>query len=296
MYNFNEDGSNLYLIDLPFRAYLEDSDISYEMKEQSLPFAPISFNNDSMMLRVLQKLKLTFNVFADNREQCIKNYESLIKLIEYTKPMYYKVYDQWAPSPLNVVGYFTVKFNGLPLELLVDGELKNQDTVIIHLTSFSYTLNKDVGYINVPYYSDGRYENYSSKDETGSKLIPLAYKISLEGKILQRFTETIRRQDSKTKKPSGGPDTGGLAASSAASAGASTEKPQGGGQGSGTTATTGTSSNSALSAAKLQEAGINLIEMPGPKLQALQAEYQKAILAGEEVTAQRLGDMYRALP
>lgn len=155
---------------LVFKAFLEDSDITYDMKDQTLPFAPTSFNNDSMMLRVLQKVKFTFGVFSEDRDECIRNYKNLLNLITMIKPSYAQVYDQYAPYPSNVTGYFFVKFKGLPL---------TQDTVAIHITNFAYTFNKDAGYLQV-----------EPAEINNNKLIPLAYKLTIEGRVLLNFDQT----------------------------------------------------------------------------------------------------------
>lgn len=165
---------------LSFKAYLEDSDITYEVKDQQLPFVPTSFTNDSMALRVTEKAKFTFNVFSETRQECVENYINLNKLITSIKPSYSYVFDQISPYLSNVVGYFNINFKGFP-----DG----RDNILLHLNSFSYNINKDLGYIHVPVSEiNGNIPSYY--DSTGMKLIPIGYKISLEGKILLEFDKT----------------------------------------------------------------------------------------------------------
>lgn len=164
--------NELSLAGISFKAYLEDSDMFYEMKDQQLPFAPTSFRNDSAMIRVLERAKFTFNVFSESKTECIENYKNLQKLLINIKPSYGKVYDQYVPANTNITGYFNVKFAGIP-----------RGNIDLHLTSFTYNINKDLGYLEVD-------NGELSKGQKGSKLIPISYKISIEGKVLLEFTET----------------------------------------------------------------------------------------------------------
>lgn len=180
-------------VSLSFKAYLEDSDISYDMKDQALPFAPTSFTNDSMMLRVLQKAKFTFNVIAENPDECVQNYSNLLNLVRAIKPSYATVYDQYVPDPRNVTGYFFLTYYGLPL---------NRHTVPIHITGFSYAAIKDMGLVEIQ-----------------NNLIPVGYKVTIDGKILLSFEETVNMIQGGTDVNSG------LAGAAAASAAVSDTSP-----------------------------------------------------------------------
>lgn len=177
---------------ISFKSYLEDSDITYEIKDQQLPFAPTSFTNDSMAIRVTEKAKFTFNIFSESRDECTQNYRNLNKLLSTIKPSYKYVYDQIAPNTSNVTGFFNIKFKGLPA---------GRDNVTLHLNSFSYNINKDLGYIHVPtaeLEENGSKSFYSSQ---GMKLIPIGYKISLEGKILLNFKQTANVYGAPSRDP-----------------------------------------------------------------------------------------------
>lgn len=180
----------LLLNNHPFLAYLEDSDIIHEMKEQQLPFAPVSFNNDSMALRVTERVKFTFNVFSNTRYECIRNFVSLTNLINEIKPSYKLVFNQYVPLPTNVSGYFKIKFDGFPG--------RKRDEITVHLTNFSYNINKDLGFIQVPNKEITLRESVEGErnedlyTEGQMKLIPISYKISIEGKVLLPFLDTIR--------------------------------------------------------------------------------------------------------
>lgn len=180
---FTDDDIKLRINGLQFKAYLEDSDINHVTKDQPLPFAPLSFTNDSMATRLNETAKFTFNVFSETREECINNYKNLLRLIESIKPIYYILDDQYVPSNLNVNGLVQLYFSGMP----------SRDEVKLHLTSFNYSLNKEIGYIQVPNVeiNDPKSASFYNKP---MKLIPLAYKVSLEGKVLLPFNSTIRKR------------------------------------------------------------------------------------------------------
>ncbi len=170
--------------ELDFISYLTDSDISYEMKDQQLPFAPVSFNNDYMATRVLEKAKFTFDVFSRHRFGCIQNYNNLQTLLGIIKPSYKIMNSQYVPSAANVTGFFKLKFIGMPI--------LDRDEITLHLTSFNYTINKDTGYLELSK------DDINNPTEDGGyiankmKLIPISYKISIEGKVLLPFGDTVR--------------------------------------------------------------------------------------------------------
>lgn len=167
---------------LSFKAYLEDSDITYETKDQQLPFTPTSFTNDSMAIRVSEKAKFTFNVYSETRYECVENYKNLQSLLSTIKPSYQYVDEQLVPDARNVTGLVTVKFKGLPV--------LNRESVTLHLNSFSYTMNKDLGYIHVPKSEVSDPNNSKFFEQGNMKLIPIGYKISLDGKVLLPFDQT----------------------------------------------------------------------------------------------------------
>lgn len=189
---FLDDNIKLHINGLIFKAYLEDSDITHNVRDQALPFAPLSFNNDSMATRVNETAKFTFNVFSETRGECIQNFNNLLKLIRSIKPIYEIVDYQYVPDFSNLTGLVELFFSGMP----------SRDIVKLHLNNFNYSINKELGYIQVP-----REEilDYKKSTEVGfyspgnMKLIPLAYKISLEGKVLLPFDQTVRLINGRTK-------------------------------------------------------------------------------------------------
>lgn len=174
--SINDSKTKLKINGLSFKAYLEDSDISYEMKDQQLPFVPTSFVNDTMAIRVMQKAKFSFNVFSETRTECVNNWKNLHTLLVKIRPSYAYVRDQLKASPSNVTGFVNVEFKGLP----------ERNTVTLHLNSFSYAPNKELGYLQVP--ADLTNNKFYKNPE--EKFIPIAYKLSLEGKVLLPFGST----------------------------------------------------------------------------------------------------------
>lgn len=166
-----------------FPAFLEDSDITYDIKEQSLPFAPVSFTNDSMALRVLEKAKFTFNVFSHNEEECKANWSKFYDLRQIIKPRYTMLNEQLVPNIENITGFIKIKFSGMP---------HDRDIIDIHLTNFSYIINKELGYL-----------------EVDNKLIPIGFKISIEGKVLLKLEETISYKTVSIDSSGGGGSTAG---------------------------------------------------------------------------------------
>lgn len=190
---FSDNDIRLLINGLKFKAYLEDSDINHVTKDQALPLAPISFNNDSMATRVNQTAKFTFNVFSETREECVNNFNNLLSIIESIKPLYTIMDDQYVPNSANITGFVTLSFAGMPY--------KNRNAISLHLTSFNYSINKEIGYIQIgkSELAGGQPKFY---EKSNMKLVPLAYKLSLEGKVLLSFDETVRRSGSRIKRSS----------------------------------------------------------------------------------------------
>lgn len=178
---FIDDNIKININGIIFKAYLEESETIHELKEQQLPFAPVTFLNDTMATRLMEKVKLSFNVFSETRAECIDNFNNLKKLINSLKPNYHLIEDQYVPFKDNINGYVSLFFSGLPIH----------EKVKLHVTSFSYSVNKEIGYIQVPIKEIAKKEASAYYDKGGMKLIPLAYKINIEGKSLLDFDSTI---------------------------------------------------------------------------------------------------------
>jgi hypothetical protein len=168
-----------------FKAYLDESEVSYQIMEQNLAYTPLSFVNDKVHTRTTQKVKLKFNVFSEDFNEAQENYNQLHKLIESIKPKFSFVREQYLPDIKNNKGLISVKFKGLPK---VSSEYG--DDLVIHLSQFSYDINKELGYIERPMSGSG----YIGGD---NRLIPIAYVLNISGQILLPFKETIRLGEEK---------------------------------------------------------------------------------------------------
>jgi hypothetical protein len=169
-----------------FKAYLEDHSVQYQIIEQQLQYAPLSFVNDKVHMRTTQTVSLKFNVFSENLEEAQGNYNKLHKLVEWVKPTYTYRQGQYIANVQNNTGIIGVKFAGLPKIHSTTDELK------LHLTTFAFSVNKEMGYIE---------SNYTGSDGNviSGGLIPIAYTLDIGGRILLEFKETARIR--------GGPET-----------------------------------------------------------------------------------------
>ncbi len=171
---------------IPFKAYLEDSQHYFDPIDQKAPFVPTSWPNDSVAIRMMERVKYTFNVFSENRRECVINYRNLYNLIGSLKPAFRNEGGLFLPRKSNLTGYITVGFSGMP----------NRSSANIHLTAFSYEINKEMGFLQVPT-DEIKTTKKDKMYDTNMKLIPLAYTINIEGKIIQSLENTIRVGDGK---------------------------------------------------------------------------------------------------
>ena len=176
------DGTEEIPVRYRFKAYLDESEISYQIMEQSLAYTPLSFVNDKVHTRTTQKVKLKFNVFSEDFEEAQENYDKLHKLLESIKPKFQLIREQYLPDVRNNTGLISVKFKGLPK---VSADKYSNDDLVIHLSQFSYEINKELGYIERPMNGSG----YIGGE---NRLIPIAYVLNIAGQILLPFKETIR--------------------------------------------------------------------------------------------------------
>lgn len=163
-----------------FKAYLEDHSVQYQIVEQQLQYAPLSFVNDKVHMRTNQTISMRFNVFSEDLAEAQSNYDKLHKLVEWIKPTYGYRMGQYIANVENNTGIIGVKFAGLPKVHSSNDELK------LHLTSFTFSVNKEMGYIETEYV-DSRVENVIQDG-----LVPIAYTLEIGGRILLEFKETAR--------------------------------------------------------------------------------------------------------
>jgi len=149
-----------------FKAYVEDAQESTILSELPLQAAPVVFGTDSILTKVSKKFSLSFTVMPDNRKEAIDNYAQLKKLIDWLKPTYMIERAQYIPVDRNVYGTLNIMFMGLPI-------LSTFRQIIT--TSFSYDINKDLGFISAP--------DSTTIFKGNNKLIPISFKISMEAKV-----------------------------------------------------------------------------------------------------------------
>jgi hypothetical protein len=200
--------------DLKFKALLENHSVGVQLKEQNLSFTPLSFVNDKVATRTTYSIKLKFNVFSENSEDCFTNYANLHNLLYTIKPKFIFTNEQYLPVTQNNTGLITIKFKGLPaLRSLTNKRLPYldpADRLTIHLTSFSFDINNEMGYYNAPFGKDkikdegdmyfGE-ENYVINDGTNnSRLVPIGYSLNIEGNVLLPFEDTVRIETSSRER------------------------------------------------------------------------------------------------
>lgn len=175
-----------------FKAYLEEHQVSYQIVDQQLQYAPLSFINDKVHMRTNQSISMRFNVFSEDLDEAQRNYSLLHKLVQHIKPVYTYERGQYIADVRNNTGIIAVRFAGLPKIHSTTDDLK------IHLTSFAFSVNKEMGYIQTDY-------SGSNNESVSDKLVPIAYTLDIAGRILLEFNETAR--------VSGGPRAEAAAAS-----------------------------------------------------------------------------------
>lgn len=182
-----------------FSGFLEDSEISYETKDQQLPFAPLSFTNDSIATRIIEKVKFTFIIIGYDHRDCLVNWYSFSLLRKDIRPRYQIINEQYMPNIENLEGLLTIKSKILP---------RGREKINIHLTNFSYNINKELGMFawdikdeNKPY-SD--VANLLPDEDNNLAMIPVSFKVQIEGKVLLDIDETLnteaRQEDTASAK------------------------------------------------------------------------------------------------
>ena len=169
-----------------FKAYLERSDVQVKVLDTNLQYAPISYTNNTQFLKVQYNVDFSFNVFSEYREEAIDNYDKLHDLFASVKPNYRYINNQLLPNSENIFGLLSVSFRGLPRLSKANSELD------IYITNFAYNINKDMGYIQIPYdpfIKNDSDRNLLYKNNEKSSLVPIAYKIDLSGRVLLPIEE-----------------------------------------------------------------------------------------------------------
>lgn len=169
--NFDNDIYKININGIKFKAYLEDASETFDLKEANLSYLSLQEKNNFISTRVVQKIKLSFNVFSENAEECIKNYKNYEALAESLKPTYKNLAGTYLPYYTNLYGTAQIKFAGL---------ISTKDLVRVDVSSFTYDINKDMGY----------HEIKKGKIIT---VLPVAFRIGLEGIIPQNLSDQSRQ-------------------------------------------------------------------------------------------------------
>jgi hypothetical protein len=198
-----------------FKAYLEKNEVQYKIQETVLPALSTGDGFSHLRTRIFNEISLDFNVYSENLEEAAENYEKLHILINFIKPRVaynsgdgYK-YDIQENDPRADLFF---SFKGMPrilnskilerdpstgvYDLKSNPEL-DIDDIPIQVFNFSYSINKDMGYIEMP--SDVR-ERLSGKlfSEKGTTLVPISYKVSIVARVsanIEFFNNVIYDDD-----------------------------------------------------------------------------------------------------
>lgn len=178
-------------IDYDFKAFLEESKTQIKTLDTNIQYAPLNFTNNTQFLKTQYSVDLSFNVFSEDRQEAIENYDKLHKLLNVVKPNYRFVNNQYLPVAGNIFGLVSIKFSGLPRLS------KQKDELDIYITNFAYTINKDMGFLELPY------NPFDSKDPDRTQLfvsgknmlMPIAYRLDISGRVLLPLEESIRTKD-----------------------------------------------------------------------------------------------------
>jgi len=174
-----------------FDSFLEDASEQISLVETQLNAVPIRTTTDTILNRFKKNIKLVFSVYSNNREEAVENYKKLFTLKSYMKPMYDQKNGQFVTTSKNLFGIVRVHFPGLP-------SLEEEDGARIMPTNFNFEINKDMGYIIAPrstnsetFNKDGYiYNKFEKEDGETLGLVPIAYKVVFEGRVLLEFDET----------------------------------------------------------------------------------------------------------
>lgn len=171
---------------LRFKSYIEDASEQFIISESPLQAAPLAAIAETIVTKLGRKIRLVFNVLAEDRKEAYNNYKKLLSLINYLKPMYFQIGKELVPANKNIFGVVHLQFAGLPIL---------RENQLITPTSFSYEINKDLGYIHMPF--EDKYKEEIVSD-TNMTLVPIGYKITFEGKVNLNIYDTAQIDTEKS--------------------------------------------------------------------------------------------------
>lgn len=162
-----------------FKSFLEDASEQFIIAESPLQAAPLASISESIVTKLGRKVRLVFNVMSEDRREAFINYQKLFDLIEMLKPMYFLIGRELVPANKNIFGLVHLQFSGLPIL---------QNWQLITPTNFSYEINKDLGYIHMPF--DETYDETRYTSDKNMQLVPIAFRLTFEGKVNLNMYDT----------------------------------------------------------------------------------------------------------
>jgi len=156
---------------IDFKAFLEDVQHNITYEDKPLPYATGYGTNIAVLARAFQNIKINLNVYAEDREECYYNFQKLKWLIKAVQPRKSTVGLTYQVDPTNTTGLIEIKFAGLQ-------PLKEYQKV--HIISFGYEINKDLGYILM----DENADNVVKYKKADIQMYPIGFKISMEARII----------------------------------------------------------------------------------------------------------------
>lgn len=152
-----------------FKAYLKSCDIEYRFLEQTMSLAPLSFLNNKVSTRLVPYVNMSFDVIGEDKDESVENLKNLDTLVGWLKPKYFERNQQYLPYIQNSFGLISLTFRGHTI-------LKTEQR--IYVDNFNYKINEELGYVE------------SREGPTAeTDLVPIAYNLTIKGRILRQFSE-----------------------------------------------------------------------------------------------------------
>jgi hypothetical protein len=199
-----------------FKAFIEKSDIAFKIEENPIGIIRSDKAVDKQLYRIVYDLSFSFNVFSESREEAYQNFNKLNGLLPKLRP-------EKIPTTSGLLNTsevfgdanFRVHFSGFPQ---LGKTHKNSMDIVIN--SFTYTINKDMGYIELPIPQE---KALYTKDKM--VLVPISYKIDFSGRITSENGVNIDPPGGLTAEQLKTVGTGGGAGAGTTAVGGATTAP-----------------------------------------------------------------------
>jgi len=210
-----------------FKSYLEKNDITVQVVELVNPLTTFLYDNTKLLSRPNYKLDLVFNVFSENRDEAIENFEKMHFLLDMVKPtVYYEVNDisKIDPKPYDKVAkvnsYIAARhksfedaknaFAAAGLDIADEqsnskirlqlkyfpriSNSKKSDIYNVFPIAISCTPNLEMGYVQVPYWTNKRDELHVTNQ---MNMIPISYKVNFSANIVLSYAEATKQVENR---------------------------------------------------------------------------------------------------